>query len=322
MSLFSLPYELMALVLTDLDLNDIRNLSYTCFRLRFIVYELNITKQLLETHGPYTIEARDARVTGDYGTGLRRLIKRRDAIASVSPYLVSILGFCYDWIYENGVLCYTSGRELCVLNLHRSSKTESVVDPWKVIQTEEFFADVPCKANEPEITLLYFAQGILSFKYTLQTPSGVALSYILSLRPLEGMFVTATILERTSKEFVRNDDRFIYYGYLYGWYIDREPEIWTIRSYNIKTGSWAEERINPSQEIGTDIGITVCFEVFDGYLYGVSSVWAAQRTDWNSYYTCFRSSFDDRGTVTFTFPGPSRKLWRRDNKSEGTIDNT
>lgn len=50
MSLVQLPYELVAFVVQDLDLADIRNLSYSCKKFRFLVEESQITKQLLQVN--------------------------------------------------------------------------------------------------------------------------------------------------------------------------------------------------------------------------------------------------------------------------------
>lgn len=50
MSLVQLPYELVAFVVHDLDLADIRSLSYSCKKFRFLVEESKITKQLLQVN--------------------------------------------------------------------------------------------------------------------------------------------------------------------------------------------------------------------------------------------------------------------------------
>ncbi|KAH6614530.1 hypothetical protein B0J18DRAFT_413685 [Chaetomium sp. MPI-SDFR-AT-0129] len=132
--------------------------------LRFVVQDLRLAKRLLKAHAPHSIEARDARASGDYAGNLRRLIKRRDAIASVSPYSAAVVAFCHEWVYENGVLCYTRGGELRILELHRSAKDEIVVELRKHAQTS--LPPEAVASPEYRLTLLYFANNIVSYIYS------------------------------------------------------------------------------------------------------------------------------------------------------------
>ncbi|KAL2261991.1 hypothetical protein VTK26DRAFT_2795 [Humicola hyalothermophila] len=110
MSLVMLPYELVRSVVQDLDLLDILSLSSSCRKFQFLLHDPSIAKELLEAKAPYAVEAQNARVNKRYTSGLRRLIKRRDAVLSVSPYLVAVVAFAETWLYENSVLCYIRGH--------------------------------------------------------------------------------------------------------------------------------------------------------------------------------------------------------------------
>lgn len=48
MSLVGLPYELVAYVVGQLDLADVRSLTLSCKRFQFLLHETNITKSILE----------------------------------------------------------------------------------------------------------------------------------------------------------------------------------------------------------------------------------------------------------------------------------
>lgn len=274
----------------------------------------------MQAHAPHSIEARDARASGDYAVNLRRLIKRRDAIASVSPYLAAVVAFCNEWVYENGVLCYTRGRELRILDLRRSAKDEIVVGLRK--HAERLLPPEAVSPHKYKLTLLYFANNIFSCIYSLLLKGDrEPRHYLLILRPQDGTLIASTAVNSISKAFVRNDDLFVYYGILNPPNRD-DTQLWSIRAYNLKSNKWEPNEIDIPEEIGTDIGSTVCFEVIDGFLYGLSNVQslAIEQVDWISYYSCFRFSFDNNGRVIGTVLGPHRELWRRDH-TEGPLDN-
>ncbi|KAK4144302.1 uncharacterized protein C8A04DRAFT_27990 [Dichotomopilus funicola] len=319
-SILRLPYELVVWVIQYLELGDVRNLSYTCKELRFVVQDLRLAKRLLKAHAPHSIEARDARASGDYAGNLRRLIKRRDAISSVSPYTAAVVAFCHEWMYENGVLCYARGRELRILDLRRSAKDEIVIELRKHAETL-----LPPEALGPhkyKLTLLYFASNIFSCIYSLLlTGDQKPQHYLLIFRPQDGTLIAMTAVHSISKAFVRNDSLFAYYGTLNS-PDNQGTQLWSIRAYNLKSNKWEPNEIDIPKEIGTDIGSTVCFEVIDGFLYGLSNVQslAIEQVDWISYYSCFRFSFDNNGHVIGTVLGPHRELWRRDH-TEGPLDN-
>lgn len=65
MSLMQLPYELVALVIRGLDLDDIRNLSCTCKGFRFLIQESEMAKRLLE------VSSEPARALGKHAHAAR-----------------------------------------------------------------------------------------------------------------------------------------------------------------------------------------------------------------------------------------------------------
>ncbi|KAK4104214.1 hypothetical protein N658DRAFT_247128 [Parathielavia hyrcaniae] len=322
MALARLPYELLSFVVQHLDLADIHNLSLSSKTFQYLLYEANITRLLLETKAPYSTEARDARVTKDYASGLRRLLKRRHAIATLKPYLVAIVGLAHDWMYESGVLCYLTGHELRLLHLHHSEKSEIVVDMSRVLH--RVFNHSPTHA-EFDLQLLYYSHDILSCAYT--TPphgraGGTATHSLLVFNPREGRIISVRVLDSISNVFVRNNHRFLYCGVTFDTY-DDGYEHWTIYGFDIAAAEWLFPPFNVMGCIGTDIGYTVCFEILDDYFYGISNQTSLSEevNDPESRYNCFRlplarDGFQRREDPSFW---PLDQTWRR-NHNEGPID--
>ncbi|EAQ92316.1 hypothetical protein CHGG_00551 [Chaetomium globosum CBS 148.51] len=318
MSLVQLPYELVAFVVQDLDLADIRNLSYSCKKFRFLVEESQITKQLLQSRAPYSTEARDAQKSENHAAGLRRLIKRQDAIASVSPYAAAIVAVTQEWIYENGVLCHFLDGELCILDLHHSDDSETVVVLRKLAR--EVIPEARA-SHRFKLKLLYYSHDIISLAYSFRSADKPGFNhYLIAFKPLTGEIVCVTPLDSISKLFVRNDDKFLVYG------ITSEPdeqgnEIWDIRAFSFESGIWLPDHLD-LDVIGTDIGSTVCFEIFDRRFYILSSLRSlnVEEVDWVSYYYCLRFPLmqkDGFGRIEELDPAPN--IWRRD-QTEGPID--
>ncbi|KAK4243073.1 hypothetical protein C7999DRAFT_18520 [Corynascus novoguineensis] len=307
MFLLRLPYELMVYIVTDLNLDDIGNLAYTCrASFQLLLENEELAKWLFQTKAPYCLEARDAGTSKNYASGFRRLLKRREALLSVSPYLVAIVGFADKWIYENGVLCYYRERELRILDLYRSADSEIVVDLQALLDTST--------PHKYKLTLLYYSHNIVSCLYSRNPRDRFNRKhFLLALNALRGEVVTVLELESDSKLFVRNNDHFLYYG------TTTEPdqegdEYWVIKGFDIAARAWIRGRLDVPYAIGTDVGSTVCFEIIDGYFYGLSNLrsLAVEEVDWVSYYSCFRFPLSKDGFSSVQHLDRTRALWRRD----------
>jgi len=145
--LLDMPTEIVFLIILDdcLTLEDTYALGKTCKRFALIFQ--SAAKDILKvshtmsnpklpgklTHmpqhkAPGSLEARKAQTSECYAAELRRLVKRREAISSVNPFLVARIADTECWIYENGVLCHVRDRQLRILNLHESQSTEIIID--------------------------------------------------------------------------------------------------------------------------------------------------------------------------------------------------
>lgn len=272
---------------------------------------------ILQSRAPYSAEARDARASEDHAAGLRRLIKRRDAIASVSPYAAAMVAITQEWIYENGVLCHVLDGELRILDLHRSADEEMVVVLRKLAREAIPETRAP---HRYKLKLLYYSHGILSLAYSFRSADKPGFKhYLVVFNPLTGQIIRPTRLDSISKLFVRNDDRYLFYG------ITSDPdeqgnEMWHIRSLSLTTGAWVADHLD-LDVIGTDIGSTVCFEIFDGHFYVLSNLRSldVEEVDWVSYYYCLRFPLAQDGFDRLEELDPRPDIWRRD-QTEGPID--
>ena len=264
---------------------------------------------------PDSKEAHCARLSNRYPSELRRLVKRREAISFLSPYLVAIVAVSESWIYENGVLCHIHDRSLRILDLHGS-------------QSEEIVVDIRCMLNEaiPEsrqsrkytFQPLYFAHGVISCLYRHTRPT--CGNWLVVFNAHEQRILAAQPIASTLKIFVRNNERFLYYGVWSSVGRD-EGRRWVLGAYDMSTKTWLGREIDLPEPIGSDIGSTVCFEIFGGYFYGLSSQTSLddEVDDWISYYTCFRFPLGLQSIEHNIEHAPRRQLWRRSH-FEGPID--
>jgi len=313
--LVKLPYELLALIVRDLDLEDTRALSMACRRLQFLFYESSIAKAILESKAPNTLEAGCARTNRRFAAELRRLVKRRDAISSVSPYLVATIAYAETWIYENGVLCHIKDRQLRILDLHHSGTTEIKVDIRKLL-------DEAIKESHGltkyKFQLLYFAHGVVSCLYTHR--KHVQSSWLVVFDVRNGKIITTYRLSSTLKIFVRNTDKFLCYGVFLP--TGREGiRRWSLGGYDLVLDTWMKQKLDLPENIGSDIGSTIALDIHDDFLYGVSNSkpLEAEEDDWLSYYTCFRIQLGCKGFQTVEL-APERHMFRRWHSREGAID--
>ncbi|GAB1313863.1 hypothetical protein MFIFM68171_04073 [Madurella fahalii] len=317
MSLVKLPYELVAYVVRHLHLGDIRSLSFSCRKFQFLLHEPNIAKLVLEANAPYSLEARDARANKRYAGELRRLIKRREAIASVSPYLVAIVGRADAWIYVNGLLCYIRDRQIRILDLHHAASHEMVVSIRTLLDEA---IEEPRANRKYRLQLLYCAHDIVSclYSHAKHAQPGCA-SWLLVFNPRTGEIITTEPLASTFKIFVRNNDKFLYYGTNSEMGRDGYRR-WVIRGFDLTERTWLDQKLDIAAVIGSEIGSTVSFDIFDNYFYGVSNQTSLEieEIDWISYYTCFRFPLTRRGFQDIE-RAPRHLFWRR-SQAEGPID--
>lgn len=271
---------------------------------------------------PESSEAKEAAArdtTGNdnnhYARAFRRLVKRRQAIRTATPFTAAIVAVAESWIYSAGVLCYLQERTtLRVLDLHGSANTETIVDVRGLLcEAEAELCHV--RPRKSKLLLLHYAAGLVTCLYRRTGQSRLLVIHVAKRR----LVSISPTLESTYKIFVRNDADFLYYG--------THSEIgedgfrrWVLMSYDIQGDKWLEHRIHLTDIVGSDIGQNICFEIIDGKFYGLSNQtsFEADELDWTSFYHCFRFSVRDPELIN-TERSDRERMWRRQH-AEGPID--
>ncbi|CAG9949682.1 unnamed protein product [Clonostachys rosea f. rosea IK726] len=138
MGLLKLPNEIFLMVLGLLDLEDQFNFSLSSRGFQFILRDEGICRLNLQKHASFSPEYRAAQTTHQYAKAWRQITKRKIAIQTANPFLVSIVAVADQFIYRNGALLYIAGRDhLRVLLLQGSVTTELALDPQRLLQSIE-----------------------------------------------------------------------------------------------------------------------------------------------------------------------------------------
>ncbi|KAJ0119989.1 f-box domain containing protein [Diaporthe amygdali] len=261
-----------------------------------------------------TPEAEEARSTQNYASALRRLYKRRQAIRTAAPFTAAVVAVAESWIYVNGTLCHMSERTLRVLDLHKSSGQEVIIDVRALL--DEAVA-ASRGARKYKFQILHYAEGIVSCLYTHCRP--VVESWLVVFNVREQRLLTTLGLDTTYKIFVRNDCDYLYFG-THSEFGNDGFRRWVLMGYDIEGDRWFEQKVHLLDMVGSDIGQSIAFEIIDGKFYGLSNQtsFEVDEVDWTSHYHCFRFPVAAPKPKT-TERSVKDKMWRRQH-AEGPID--
>ncbi|KAK8002293.1 peptide transporter [Apiospora arundinis] len=173
-------------VATSLSIEESFDLSLCCHHFRYLITEDRFCKKVIRAKAKFSLEAREAGFDGRYARALRRLVRRRRAIAEARPYVVAIGWLVNSHVLSNGKLCYVQKEVhedvaqgwLRILDLHNPSGQETVG-----LQV------VGARSSPPE-------------------PQ----DWLLILDTEKHELAGATLLESTIRLFVRNSGPYLYYG--------------------------------------------------------------------------------------------------------------
>ncbi|KAH8671036.1 hypothetical protein BX600DRAFT_537368 [Xylariales sp. PMI_506] len=313
------PYEIISYILQDLTLDDVFSLAQTSRHFLYLIREESLCKMLLKIKAPHSLEAREAQQSGRYASALRRLVKRRRAIATASPYVVGILGFADSYVFCNGTLCYMvedrPRRWLRILDLRKATNQELVVDVPQMI-AEAFPAGTKI-CQKYTFKILHHASGITSCLFSFSNPDTE--NWLLIFNAQKQLVLGNFQLESSIRIFVRNDEHHLIFG-THSEYDTDGFRKWVLRYFDIRARTLSESKMYLTDVVGYEIGATVCFEIIDNYFYGCSNqtTFEIEEIDWTSYYYCFRFPLCNFGTERAQVMR-RRDSWRRQH-AEGPID--
>lgn len=312
MGLLKLPNEIFLMVLGLLDLEDQFNFSLSSRGFQFILRDEGICRLNLQKHASFSPEYRAAQTTHQYAKAWRQITKRKIAIQTANPFLVSIVAVADQFIYRNGALLYIAGREhLRVLLLQGSVTTELALDPQRLLQSIE---SLDPTWHDYRLSPLHYSCGVVSL--LAQDRAAAGGDYLITLE-IDQMRSRAYPLATTHRIFIRNDESHLYYG-VRSYPTFQNPGSWTLRQINLGSGTEEIGSLDLPSLVGEEIGSNTSFEIFDGYFYGASSeqLFSAEPGTWNSFYYVFRFPI---GRITSPTLLPKSLSWRR-NPNEGSTD--
>lgn len=266
----------------------------------------------------YSVEAQEASKSSRYARALRRVVKRRRAIAQAYPFAAAIIGLSDSYKFCSGNLCYIveerPKRHLRILDLRQTSDYEIVVDIPALIGIA-----VPraAKCRRYVFKVLYHADGVTSCLLSFARRGTE--NWLLIFQALDNRILGTFQLDSISCLFVRNNKDYLYFGTHSEYGADGHKK-WVVRGFNLRLRQLFERKVHLCNVVGYDIGSTVSFEIFGDFFYGVSNStdFEIEEIDWTSYYYCFRFPLADPSLEKTQVMG-KQDSWRRQHL-EGPID--
>lgn len=238
------------------------------------------------------------------------------AVRTANPFLVSLVAVADHFIYANRAICYSFGQGYIRILLLRGRVTEELEINVLQLLLSTDIPDVR-KRGAYKFKPIHYSDGILSCLYT-RTKNGVSANWLVVLGTEPPRVLKVHPLTSTIGIFVRNNKRYLYYGTKSEYSADRYKR-WVIWGLDLQTGIWTAQRLILCDFVGAEMGSTICFEIFDGYFYGLSSqtMFEPAEDKWNSFYYAFRFLLGHHITTQQVLPRPAS--WRRQ-ATEGPID--
>ncbi|KAL1974119.1 hypothetical protein VTN31DRAFT_5679 [Thermomyces dupontii] len=324
-NLDTMPFDIVYEILSWLDYLDYINLGRVSRTLYSLLQNDLLAKRVIEAYFLHTREAQlAAKGCLSFRDALGWLVDVREAVALANPYSVAIVAHAATFLYQGGVLCYVSANEIRVWNVHHAEPMEQVLNVRKALRRiVPGFARAEDLGAQIELGLLYYSMGMVAMVVEMQgeQPSLIVLDVTPRghRRRKGGRVRFARQLTSTRRLFVRHNESYIFYGVYSRVGTDGDPQ-WTIEWADLRAGY----RGPPAKPIilrnfpGSDIGQSVCFELFKDRLYAVTNRMDSNEDElhWVSYYewTCIEPDPNVRRPRI-------HRVWRRNHK-EGPIMET
>ncbi|KAK1451055.1 hypothetical protein CCUS01_11232 [Colletotrichum cuscutae] len=210
---------------------------------------------------------REARQSGCYAQALRRRVKFQDAVTTAKPYSVGIVGWADQYIYCNGMLCYTQNenKEFFLLDLHQSAPNEIVINVDELLATTNQIL----ASEKYELRPIHYSDNILSWLYI---PLGNTGRNKLFVTNIERRAIFPPIdIDSRQKLFVRNNSDYLYCG-TYPDTGDDDDNFWKLQCFSIGREEWLNGVLELKEVAGSDVGTTAAFEIFGHLFHAASSV--------------------------------------------------
>ena len=260
---------------------------------------------------------------------IERVFLNREALRTAEPYSASIIAYGTEFAYKEGFLCYHTNGQIRLLDIHGCSRTENCIDTsrWKGHLTRDPRSQSLSPESHPSISHLTYTNGILACVCEI-SETGESWLVVLDLYQSKDRSTLESDKKRwvllreqltcTTKLFVKQDGAYLYYG-THSAFGSHGHHEWMIQGFNLANGHRVTEK--PLQLVdffGSELGSTVCFEIYNGSFYAVSNQTSleVEEVDWTSQYHCIQLALDEQKPNL-----KPRKLWRRQH-SEGPLNDS
>ncbi|KAF2838333.1 hypothetical protein M501DRAFT_956763, partial [Patellaria atrata CBS 101060] len=288
-----LPFDVLFLVLSYLNIEDSFHLGQTCKYLSSILQEGKTCRRLVETRAKFSYEhqlANDGQL--NYPEAARRIFDRRRAFATANPFSAFVVGYGTSFIYHDGTLCYFDGYTIHVQDMRGCSKISKCFNIRDMLQ-----ASFHTIGHNVRLGLLHYNEGILTLLAKRSERQGdnwlIAVDTdsssedapkILAIQPLRS----------TYKLVVRNSKHYLYYGTFTGTGNAGHSE-WIFQLVSLFNDNAQYQPLQLQNVLGSDVGSTVAFEVHQGYFYAVSNEthFRGEGGNWINFYHCIRFPVDN-----------------------------
>lgn len=191
-------------------------------------------------------------------------MKKRMAIKTATLFQACVVGFGECFLFSNGALMYKpTTDEIRILFLDGSVHEELHIDPDRIlVEANRRFGCNPGAVVEP----LHYAHGIATF--IIEEDNGQAY-WVLIADVHQKTLLGQTSLNTGKCVFVRNTENFLWLGERSAFF--SETPQWRLRMFDLGTQKWSSPRALPESFGGKYAGQDVCFDIFNGFVYGVQS---------------------------------------------------
>ncbi|KAI9748554.1 MAG: hypothetical protein M1835_001761 [Candelina submexicana] len=316
----ALPFDALFNIAAWLFIEDFVHLGRTNRQLRSLLSEETACRRAVETHISHTKEsllAQKGVIT--YHRALQRVYSRREAFSTATPFSASVLAYGATFAYKQGVLSYLHDGNIRILHVHDAAKKEHIISIQSLL----------AQAGQATIELQYGTVVLLNYSDNIlivlcESQFSDEESWLLAINveadtPLSKRVLVTRSLQTSAKIFARHDKAYLYYGTHSGIGSHGHHE-WVITGVPLNgLPDQCLETVQLENFVGSDIGLTIFFEIHDGFFYALSNQtsFEVEEVDWTSYYNCVRFPVDRPSQIFLQ----RQQIWRR-NHVEGPINDS
>ncbi|KAJ5572447.1 hypothetical protein N7450_009431 [Penicillium hetheringtonii] len=310
----NLPFDVFYQIATSLDDRDCIHLSRANRSLYYSMQSELIARKTVENVFRHS---KEGSIALRAQTGYRKAVSHRfdinEAVATATPYSVSVVAYATNFLYRQGVLCYRVGQEIRLLNIHRAAQSERVLNLQHVLRGLKF--GLVDRDATDRVKLIHYHDGIVVLRVINPDSRGDLLLAIDMGRRVGNVKRKRLLLQAVVPSdvpiFVRNSRSYIWYGF----FTAPSPNsdgVWSVWGVDFATSESIDFPLD--RVVDGDLDQTLCFEMYQDHLYAVSTQVANNDDErFSSFYHWFCHAPRQSGQKW------NGRLWRREHR-EGPIN--